>query len=136
LKKVIQVPANARCLVIDDAISRRHWFISKHRLGSHLTHLAHTPEYAIELIKNYPLDWIWLDYDLAVGIDTAPVAWFLLNSGYSARITIHSQNEFGVEVLRTLLMRSKAKIDVARYGEFEIQRSNAAGQQAVRVLEK
>jgi len=61
---------------------------------------------------------IFLDYDLAPGISSEPVAEYLAMTSYRGAVYIHSHNPFGQQVLQRIF----ATAVIAPFGEFEIQR--------------
>jgi Cyclic-phosphate processing Receiver domain len=116
--KLITIPASEPTLILEDDIGRRHWFISRYRLPH--AFLASTPDQAIRLIRELEPT-VFLDYDLAPGITSESVARFLAESDYAGQVYIHSQNDFGRQVLKRILPTAT----VVPYGEFEIQTTQA-----------
>lgn len=114
----ITIMASAACLVVDDDLSRRHFFLSAHRLPG--AYLAHEPALAIQILKQGAIDVVFLDYDLAPGLSSEPIAWHLaeMKTGTEAQVFIHSANPFGQEVLKEILPRAT----IVPFGSFEIQR--------------
>src|SRR5271163_302061 len=99
-KKIISVPASESTLILEDDIGRRHWFLSRFRLPH--AFLAATPDQAIRLIRELEPT-VFLDYDLAPGVSSEPVAHFLAAINYAGQVYIHSQNDFGRQVLKRIL---------------------------------
>jgi hypothetical protein len=118
-KKIISIPASTPTLILEDSIGRRHWFLSRFRLPH--AFLAANSDQAIRLIRELEPT-VFLDYDLAPGISSEPVAHFLAESNYIGQVFIHSQNDFGRQVLKHILPMAT----VVPFGEFEIQTTQAA----------
>lgn len=114
-KKIISIPTSVPTLILEDNIERRHWFLSRYRLPH--AFLAATPDESIQIIRQFEPTILFLDYDLALGMSSEPVARFLKASNYAGQVYIHSQNPFGREVLKRILPSAT----VIPFGEFEIQ---------------
>jgi hypothetical protein len=114
--RTIKVPHGAVILCVEDDISRRNFYISRHRMPE--AYLAHDPGEAVELIRDLKPSWIFLDYDLKPGVDSMPVAEYLLRTGFAGEVVITSVNPFGQAVLGKLLPRAV----VAPFGTFDIVR--------------
>jgi CheY-like chemotaxis protein len=102
--KAIRVPQDAVVLCVDDDLARRHFYLSKHRLPD--VFVAHEVAEAIELIDRVKPSWIFLDYDLAPGIDSTAIAEHLSATNFAGTVVIVSENPFGQAVLSKLLSRA------------------------------
>jgi hypothetical protein len=120
MKKAISIPAFAPTLVVEDDIGRRHWFLSRYRLPN--AFLAATPDQAIRIIRQFEPTILFLDYDLGLGFSSEDVARFLLESDYRGQVYIHSQNDFGRQVLKRILPTAT----IMPYGTFEFATTAAA----------
>jgi hypothetical protein len=89
----LHIPPDAAVLIVEGDLRRRHWFLSSMRIPQ--AYVARTTDGAIEMIDRLKPDFVALDFDLGVGIDTKPVAEYLRNIGFSGRIVIISENSFG-----------------------------------------
>jgi len=118
-KKIFSIPTSESTLILEDSIGRRHWFLSRYRLPH--AFLAATPDQAIRLIRELEPT-VFLDYDLALGVTSEPVAHFLAACEYPGRVFIHSENPFGREVLKRILPAAA----VVPFGTFEVVTTQAA----------
>lgn len=99
--RYILVPSEANALVIEDSWHRQYTFLT--RLGSRHTKIVNRSEAAIEALQRESFDWIFIDYDLALGRTTEEVARYLVNVQFSGSVVIHSTNPFGANVLEKIL---------------------------------
>lgn len=104
-------------LVVEDDLRRRNFYLSKHRLPD--AYVCHDPAEAIALIERVKPSWVFLDHDLAPGVDSTPIAEHLAARNFAGEIVITSQNPFGIERLKMILPRAVA----APFGSFEILRA-------------
>jgi hypothetical protein len=88
--KLISIPASESVLVVEVSLARRHWFLSRPPRAF----LTANSSWAIELTEDLAPT-IFLDFDLAPGITSEPVAHFLAATNYRGPVFIHSQNDFG-----------------------------------------
>jgi hypothetical protein len=65
--------------------------------------LTHTAEEAIRIFEAFQPATVLLDYDLAPGISSEPVAHHLAAVRFTGRTVVHSENPFGWQVLGRIL---------------------------------
>jgi len=70
------------------------------------------------MIEQFAPETIFLDYDLAPGISTEPIARLLAEMRYGGQIFVHTENPFGQQVLSRILPCAV----VIPFGQFEIRR--------------
>ncbi len=115
--KTIAVKPNEACLCVEDDISRRAWFISKHRIPQ--AFLAETPTQAIRILDTFShFGVIFLDYDLALGVSSESVARYLAETQFAGRVVIHTANPFGRDMLQQICPNA----EILPFGSFEITR--------------
>lgn len=115
--QVLTLPRDAVCLILDDSLLRRNWFLSALRIPD--AYLTRDTAAAIEMLKRIEFGFVWLDYDLGPGLDSIPVAEHLRDSRFAGAIYVYSQNPFGVSRIRRVLPTAR----VMTWGSFEVQRS-------------
>lgn len=118
MRRLLQIPNDAAVLFVDDSIGRRHWILSRYRLPH--AFLADNANDAIQILKQGTIDIVFLDYDLApgLGLSSESVAQYLAETKSAAQIFLHSENPFGIEVLKRILPNAT----VMPFGTFEILR--------------
>lgn len=114
------VPHAAVIVCVEDDLWRHNFYLSRHRMPD--AYLCHDPADAVELIDRIKPTWLFLDHDLALGVDSIPIAEHLAATNFSGEIVITSENPFGIERLKTILPRAI----VAPFSTFEIVRSLAS----------
>jgi hypothetical protein len=115
--RLISVSRETPVLVLDDSIGRRNWFLSKHRVPR--SFVAATNESAIRIVNSFKPEFIFLDFDLGLGVSSEPFAKHLREISFTGDIVIHSDNPFGREVLSRILPAAK----ILPFGSFEIVQS-------------
>ena len=110
------MPHEAVIVCVEDDLWRRNFYLSRRPMPD--AYLAHEPADAIELIDRIKASWVFLDHDLAPGVDSTPIAEHLAATTFAGEIAITSENPFGIERLELILPRA----DVAPFGSFEIMR--------------
>jgi hypothetical protein len=117
-------------LVVEDRLDRRHWFVNWLSPGPLF---ADTSQQAIRIYEIFEPRTILLDYDLGGGISSEPFAHYLVAGGFSGRVTIISENPFGMLVLSRILPKAIIKPFpmLMREVERSWQLSDQVGREAV-----
>lgn len=115
---ILTIPKSASVLIVENDIGRRSWFLSAHRIPQ--AFVCDDPYEAIRIVQQFKPEMIFLDYDLAVGVTSEPIAKHLAETAFKGRIFVHSENPFGVEVLKQILPNAIT----TRFEGFEILRTN------------
>lgn len=124
--KTLHIPHGVTTVIVEDDMSRRHWFLSSFRLPA--AYLAHDPQQAIELIRGVEPELIFLDYDLGSRVNSLDVAAYLRDSQFAGRVIVHSQNDLGRMSLKQFLPCA----EVMPFGSFEILRTAATQKELLR----
>jgi CheY-like chemotaxis protein len=114
--KTLEIPEGATILVVEDSVTRRHFFVSQHRAPD--AFLAYTPSQAISLLKSMAFDFVFLDFDLEGTHKTTEVAQWIAQNRYPASVVVHSTNPWGWTVLSRILPAAT----VQPFGSFEVMR--------------
>jgi hypothetical protein len=93
------IPPSASVLFVDDSIWRCLW-VRDNVPGVKFVRRA---DRAIECLKQRTFDFVFLDYDLGLGMTSEGVAQYLAETKYGGTIVIHSTNPFGAQVLARIL---------------------------------
>jgi hypothetical protein len=106
-------------LIVDDNRSRRYLRSGKDG-GWH----ARTAAHAIALLEHFTFDEVWMDHDLADGVDIWPLVYHLAErevhgDPWQGCIYIHSRNPSGVPDMLRVLHRRGYHAERASLAEFE-----------------
>jgi hypothetical protein len=117
MPEILTIPRSASVLIVENDIGRRSWFLSAYRIPQ--AFVCDDCDSAIRIIRQFEPSTVFLDWDLAFGVSSEPVARFLAEMNYSGQVFVHSENPFGVDVLKRIIPAAKT----AMFGQFEILRT-------------
>lgn len=91
-------------LFVDDDLRRRHFAVN----WMPRAFLAHDVDGAIKILRQlefgrHPQDLVMLDFDLAPGLTTEPIAHHLAGSRFAGHVIVHSENPFAWQLLSRIL---------------------------------
>jgi hypothetical protein len=95
-----------------ESSSAARWPIQLRQTLQSLVHhdAARKPSDAIELIDRIKASLVFLDHDLAPGVDSTPIAEHLTATNFAGEIAITSENPFGIERLELMPPRADVAI--------------------------
>jgi len=129
MKAIIRIPANFKCLAIDDNEGRLDWFLSK---LPNCTTAASPNEAIMTLDTDEGFDIIFLDHDCDGKYFADPadpeflnksfwrVAEHLHKMKYNGQVIIHSGNPVGAKRMADFL-KDVAEVTVLPFGMFDIE---------------